>query len=160
MTGWLLWTMLGRVTTPESKINALCLICREQNEVIEVPGGVFDDGEAITFHRPPLDGPLVYAGHLLVTPRRHVPDFATLDPTEAAAIGIAISKYCGALSRLGATRVYVATIGHRVDHLHVHLLPRWPGTPEAVPWHSVDEWAGARRADASMITELMAAIRD
>jgi hypothetical protein len=85
------------------------LSSRENRGEVDVPGGLLDDGLVITFHRPPLDEPRVYAGHLLVTSKRHVADFAALNPDEAAAVGTAISTYSGALKKLGATRVYVAT---------------------------------------------------
>jgi diadenosine tetraphosphate (Ap4A) HIT family hydrolase len=52
--------------------------------------------------------------------------------------------------------VYVTTIGHSSNHLHVHLLPRWPGTPADIPWHSVDDWAGARRGDFDQATAFVA----
>ena len=60
--------------------NDACLICREHRGEVDVPGGLLDDGLVITFHRPPLDEPLVYAGHLLVTSKRHAADFAALKP--------------------------------------------------------------------------------
>jgi diadenosine tetraphosphate (Ap4A) HIT family hydrolase len=99
----------------------------------------------VVLHVPPQHDGLTYLGHLLVTPKRHVIDFAGLLDEEAAAMGIEIARWSAALKETGAERVYTATIGHEVDHLHVHLLPRWPGTPRQVPWHSVDEWSGARR---------------
>ncbi len=81
----------------------------------------------------------------MVTSTRHVADFGGLEPDEAAAIGVDIARWSAALKDAGATRVYTATIGHGWDHLHVHLLPRWPGTPADVPWHAVDDWPGANR---------------
>ncbi len=148
------------VTLTADPTDRNCLICREHSGDVDVPGGLLDDGLVITFHRPPLhEATTVYAGHLLITPKRHAPDFASLTQQEAGAIGVAISTYSGALSRLGASRVYVATIGHGVDHLHVHLLPRWPNTPDAVAWHCVDQWDGARHLSPREIEELVADLR-
>ena len=50
--------------------------------------------------------------------------------------------------------VYSAVIGMRTPHFHQHLLPRYPGTPDEVPWHSIDEWKGAKRGGAAEISEL------
>lgn len=112
-----------------------------------MPGGLRRSGpHSVTFHVPPAPDGRCYLRHLLVTSSRHASDFASLRPEEAAAIGVEISRWSAALMTAGATRVYTATIGHGWDHLHVHLLPRWPGTPEDVPWHAVDDWPGARRA--------------
>lgn len=149
----------GPVITAQSESKAGCLICAEHAGTVDVPGGLLDDGSVVTFHVPQLDEDSVYAGHLLVTSKRHVADFAGLDPQESGAVGMAIGKYSRALKSLGAARVYVATIGHRVEHLHVHLLPRWPETPADLPWHRVDEWDGARRLASSEVERMMAELR-
>ena len=136
-----------------------CLVCRQLRGAAEVPGGLVDAGLVVIFHRPPSEETLPYAGHLLVCPRRHAADFAALTSEEAAAVGAAISVGSRSLKDLGAARVYVATVGHHVDHLHVHLLPRWPETPDEVPWHAVDDWNAARRATPAEIEELIAGLR-
>jgi histidine triad (HIT) family protein len=130
-----------------------CVVCQEVSGHIELPGGALESGEyAVVFHIPPLDGGDVFLGHLLVVPKRHVADFAGLHDVEASEIGILVSRWSGALKRSGAEHVYLATIGHSADHLHVHLLPRWPETPTHVPWHSVDDWPGARHANFAEAT--------
>jgi histidine triad (HIT) family protein len=128
-------------------MDAVCLVCREIAGDVEVPGGALHSSpHSLLVHIPPINGGDVFLGHLLVVPRRHVADFAGLDNTEAADVGVSIHLGSRALKGAGAENVYVATIGHSVEHLHVHLLPRWPETPREVPWHSVDDWSGARRA--------------
>ena len=138
-----------------------CLVCREHRGDVDVPGGLVEtrEGAVLTFHVPLLFAPTAYAGHLMVTPRRHVADFAGLTPDEARSVGAAIQQHSAALKALGAARVYVATVGHGVDHLHVHLLPRWPETPDDVRWVEVDEWDGARRLSAEEIAALMDDLR-
>lgn len=122
-------------------------------------GGLLADALTVTYHRPPEADGRAYRGHLLVTSRRHASDLAALTPDEAAAVGRAAARYAAALRALGAERVYSATIGHGVDHLHVHLLPRWPGTPDEVPWHAVDAWPGATRLPPDDIAELVRGLR-
>ena len=58
-----------------------------------------------------------------------------------------------------AEHVYAMVIGDQVDHLHVHLLPRYPGTPREYWWDQVDEWPAARRGLEPEITELVQRLR-
>ena len=64
-----------------------------------------------------------------------------------------------ALKKLGAERVHITTIGHGIDRLHLHLLPRSKGTPDEVPWHAVDEWSGARGGAAGEVISTPSALR-
>ncbi len=72
-------------------------------------------------------------GHLLVVPRRHVPDLWSAHDDEAAAIGRATAVMARLLrDRLAPDGVTVrqnngAASGQRVQHLHVHVVPRWHG---------------------------------
>ena len=59
----------------------------------------------------------------------------------------------------GAEHVYAAVIGDKAAHLHVHLLPRYPGTPREYWWDRVDEWPGARRGTQPEIATLVAGLR-
>jgi histidine triad (HIT) family protein len=136
-----------------------CLICREQAGEVDVPGGnLLEEDDVIVFHVPPASEGTSYLGHLLVTPRSHRPDFAGLDRSEAEAVGAAVARCSSALDEIGRARVH-NDYRARHRHLRVHLLPRWPGTPEEAPWHAVDEWAGARRAAAPEIESTTAAVR-
>jgi diadenosine tetraphosphate (Ap4A) HIT family hydrolase len=138
-----------------------CLVCREHRLEVPLPGGhLISTPEVVAFHLPPWPpAPDVYLGHLLATPRVHVPDFAGLSDTDASAIGRALSLLTRALKAVGAQHVYVLTIGHQVPHLHVHLVPRWPETPDEVSWRDVDTWSGARRGsfqEAEQMSEQLA----
>lgn len=127
-----------------------CLVCQEHRLEVALPGGhLVLSADVVAFHLPPWPPPAedVYLGYLMVTPRRHVPGFAELADSESAAMGEWIGRLSRALKRLGAERVYLAVVGHGVPHLHVHLVPRWPGTPDEVSWLEVDSWDGARRGD-------------
>lgn len=128
-----------------------CLVCDELTGDVPVPGGHLEVSDDVAvFHCPvPASATEVFPGYLFVTPRRHAAGFADLDDSEAAAVGVAITRWSRALEAAGAEQVYVARIGHAVPHLHVHLVPRWPGTPDDVPWTDVDDWPGARRVDAA-----------
>lgn len=126
-----------------------CLVCDEVTGRLPVPGGLLQKDQHVVAFQSPIVAPAtdVYAGYLFVTPVRHASGFADLDDEEAAAVGVAIARWSRVLEMHGAEHVYVLRVGHGVPHLHVHLIPRWPGTPADVSWMNVDEWPGARRGD-------------
>ncbi|MGW2939948.1 HIT family protein [Streptomyces sp. NPDC001156] len=96
--------------------------------------------------RAPGGADSVYLGHLLVEPRRHAPGLADLNDAEAQRVGFWCTRAAAALREAGsAEHVYAAVIGDNVPHLHVHLLPRYPGTPRDYWWQRVDEWPDAPR---------------
>jgi len=139
-----------------------CVVCDEVAGSIPAPGGLLhDEAASIGFHAPPTPGNASpYLGHLMVVPRRHVASWSGLDDGEAASVSTGIRELTRLLESAGAARVYVAVIGSHVDHLHVHLLPRWPGTPAEVPWHAVDEWAGATHGDADAVADAVTRLRE
>ena len=51
--------------------------------------------------------------------------------------------------------MYAAVIGHGVAHLHLHLIPRYPGTPREFWWTRADEWPGAPRGGDPEIAALV-----
>ena len=90
-----------------------------------------------------FDGPTCYvilnlypynAGHLLVVPKRHIAALANLTPTELTEMA-----ELARLAEMALTEVYAPqginlgmNLGRPagagiVDHLHVHLVPRWTG---------------------------------
>lgn len=118
-----------------------CLVCRELDGLVEVPGGFLWQDDCVTaFHIPPIpQNPRPYLGHLLVATRRHVARFGDLTPQEGAAVGRAASRLARALTDSGgADWVYSAVIGTGVAHFHQHLVARYPDTPRELPWH--EEW--------------------
>jgi histidine triad (HIT) family protein len=139
-----------------------CLVCREVAGEVELPGGpLYEDDLVVVTHMPPLpDRPSPYLGHLQVVPRRHVPGLDGLTDAEAAALGLAVARASRALrAREGVERIYSAVIGHGVDHLHVHVFPRYAGTPPDVPWFAVDDWEGGPHGGAPEIAAVVADLR-
>ena len=107
-----------------------------------------------------LPGEDVYLGYLFVEARRHVRELGDLSEEEAAAVGRAAARWSRALQAVtGAEHVYSAVIGHGVDHFHLHLIPRYPGTPREYWWTRVDEWPGAPRGGEAEIAELLERLR-
>jgi histidine triad (HIT) family protein len=59
----------------------------------------------------------------------------------------------------GADPVHAAVIGHGVEHLHLHLIARYPETPKEFWWTRVDEWPEAPRGGTAEINSLGERIR-
>jgi histidine triad (HIT) family protein len=109
-----------------------CFICRKHRGDEPAPGGpIYEDEFVWVSHAYHSDrNPEPYLGHVLVEPKRHALGFPDLTEEEAAAVGVAITRVSRAIRDTeGAEHVYVAVVGHHTPHLHVHLIPRYPGTP-------------------------------
>jgi diadenosine tetraphosphate (Ap4A) HIT family hydrolase len=136
-----------------------CFVCEKHRAV----DAVLADEHVVVSHLPlttPSGGAeTAYLGHLIVEPRRHVTELGDLDADESAAFGRAAAQASAALQAYGAEHVYAAVIGHGVDHLHLHLIPRYPGTPREFWWTRVDEWPDAPRGGAAEIAALTRRLR-
>jgi histidine triad (HIT) family protein len=104
----------------------------------------------------------VNAGHALVFPKRHAARLADLDEEGVAALFVAAWRAGAAARRSGVrcegVNLFVAdgeVAGQDVDHVHVHVLPRFDGDPfridreggwEERPRAELDEVARALRA--------------
>jgi diadenosine tetraphosphate (Ap4A) HIT family hydrolase len=142
-----------------------CFVCDKHRALDALPGGVIAaDEHAVVSHLPPAlpSGTVdaVYLGYLMVEARRHAPGLGDLRPEEAASVGRLASAAARALRESeAAEHVYAAVIGHGVEHFHLHLIPRYPGTPREYWWTRVDEWPDAPRGGAADIAALADRLR-
>jgi diadenosine tetraphosphate (Ap4A) HIT family hydrolase len=91
---------------------------------------------------------------------RHAPGLADLTDGEAQALGLLMSRLSRTLQRCeGAEHVYAFVLGDHVPHLHVHLVPRYRGTPRAYWGVRLDEWPDAPRGDAAAVEALCLRLR-
>jgi diadenosine tetraphosphate (Ap4A) HIT family hydrolase len=92
-------------------------------------------------------------GHVIIESDRHAPHLDDLTDVEAGNLGRLRAHLARALrDELRPEFVFAAVIGQRMSHFHEHLLCRFPGTAEDVPWHESDE--AAPRADAAAVVDL------
>lgn len=93
----------------------------------EIPGHkVYEDDHVVAF----LDiGPLS-RGHVLVVPREEKANLHELSDDSAAALGKAIARVAGAVTRVANTKSYNVLIntgsdaGQLVMHVHAHVIPK------------------------------------
>ncbi len=140
---------------------ASCFVCDKHRDPI-VDHVAADELVVVTHvlpDAPGRSGP-VYLGHLVVEPRRHAPGLADLTDAEGAAIGTWVARASRALRAQGAEHVYSMVAGHQVDHLHQHLIPRYPGTPREYWWPPrFDEWPDARLGGYPEIARIVRGLR-
>lgn len=81
-----------------------------------------------------LDDP-VRPGHVLVGARVHAENLHDLSAEEAAAVlRLANRAAKSIISLTGAAKVYIAAIGDKDKHFHVHLLPKFKDDPNLGPY--------------------------
>lgn len=139
-----------------------CFVCRKQLGEIAIPGGaVYEDELVYAGHIQILEGNLsAYLGYLMVEPQRHIPGLGDLSDEEAQALGRLVAHLSRALkSSEGAEHVYAFVLGDKVPHLHLHLVPRYPGAPREYWGVHVDEWPEAPRGWAGEIEALCGRLR-
>lgn len=105
-----------------------CNVCAELAGRVAAPGGVvFQDAWWQVAHHT---GPWTDPGELIVKARRHVESVAELTDAESAVLGPILRAAVAAVQRVvRPERVYVASYGERVRHVHFFLLPRTSSLP-------------------------------
>jgi histidine triad (HIT) family protein len=105
-----------------------CIFCKIANK--EIPAKiVYEDEHALAF----LDIAPRAPGHVMVIPKCHAPNLLELPDSEVAPLFAAVKKVDALLSsKLKADGMTIGinkgrASGQEVDHLHVHLMPRWRG---------------------------------
>ena len=105
-------------------------------------------------------------GHTLIVPTDHIPDIWSLDDVTATAIAHATLRVAGAVRAalspdgLNIIQSNGAAATQTVQHLHVHVVPRWEGDAMGRIWPP--ESTSAERSDSEMVREgkALQAIRD
>ena len=139
-----------------------CFVCRKHRGEVAVPGGpVYEDDLLYVGHAQMREGDAsAYLGYLMVEPKRHVASLADLTDGEAAALGTLVARVSRALKRrVGAEHLYAFVLGDTVPHLHVHVVPRYPGAPHEFWGTRVDEWPDAPRGGVDEIEALCGDLR-
>ncbi len=105
-----------------------CLFCKIAAK--QIPSRVvFEDAHVLAF----LDIMPRTMGHTMVIPKVHAPNILELPDAEVAPLFLAVKKVAELVSRKLAPDGVTIGInqgrasGQEVDHLHVHVMPRWHG---------------------------------
>lgn len=138
-----------------------CTICDKHQDFSKHTGEVILEkgGWAVT-HFPFVDGQKATKGYLLIETKRHIQEFTEMSPEEAAALGELISAGTQLIkNKMGAEHVYLFRINDKVPHLHLHLVPRYPGTPKEFWGFKISEWPGNPKIGLEEIKQVALRLR-
>lgn len=122
-----------------------CFICNKHRGILQTDGITIYEDEFVYVGHIDNNGESGYLGHLMIDLKRHVPTLGDMNQQEAKAFGSIMARVSKALiEKEGAEHIYSLVSGNAVPHLHMHIIPRYPGTPEQF-WGpmSVHEWPNA-----------------
>lgn len=139
-----------------------CFICDKHRSIIKTAGTTIYENEWVYVGHIDREGKPNYAGHVMIDLKRHVPGMADMTGEEASAFGIAMSRVSRALTESeGAEHVYALVSGNSVPHLHMHLVARYPGTPEE-HWGPMDvyDWEKAPMVGEEEIVSLCMRLKE
>lgn len=139
-----------------------CFVCRKHRGEVPIPGGIiYQDDLVFSSHMEiPQGKNQAYLGAVFLEPKRHAAGFEDLNEVEAQAIGLLTSRLARALKTAAkAEHIYVFRFGHHIDHLHVLIAARYPGTPREYWGTKVDEWPEAPFGGPKEIAEFCDRIR-
>ncbi|MGH3770119.1 MAG: HIT family protein [Pseudonocardiaceae bacterium] len=124
-----------------------CIICSPapENLLLREPRGVVL-----------LDDP-VRVGHVLVGASQHVDGLHELPAAVAGdVLSLASEVAAKIVSSVGAQKVYVAAVGDKDKHFHVHLIPRYAEDAGLGPFiFGSDGWVGTFDSDPSEVSALL-----
>ena len=131
-----------------------CIICTKHQNPENVT--VHETEHFIVAHYPTSDeNPKMYQGHLFIEPKRHITCYSMINDEEAKELGQLIQKTGQALKQeLDADHIYMFSIMHLAPHLHIHMVPRYKGTPEKYWDRNLHDWPLAPKLNAEEIKNL------
>lgn len=126
----------------------VCKICEKHKRSQKgAPGDLISERNGWRlYHYPVVRGERVIRGHLLLETIRHIEDMAELSETEAMEMGSYILSAIQVMrGYLEAEHIYMFRINDKVPHVHVHLIPRYKGTPKEFWGTNITNWSEGPR---------------
>ncbi|HLZ59356.1 MAG TPA: HIT family protein [Ktedonosporobacter sp.] len=132
-----------------------CPFCNTDKDPPFTVGGILYEDELVYAHHYGQGKEAIYLGHLLLMTKRHALGLADLTEAEGRAIGLSIARLSKALKACtGAEKVYVEAYYEVNPHLHLHLMARYPATPQEYWRGNISAWPEAPKGGPEEITDL------
>lgn len=138
-----------------------CFICDKRQGKIQTDGIAIYEDEFVYVGHIDNNGEPTYLGHLMIDLKRHAPTLGDMTNREAMAFGSITARVSRALmDSENAEHIYSLVSGNSVPHLHMHIVPRYIGTPKEY-WGpmSVHDWTGAPVGGKKEVIELCLRIK-
>lgn len=138
-----------------------CFICNKHQGKIQTDGITIYEDEFVYVGHIDNNGEPGYLGHLMIDLKRHAPTLGDMNEEEAKAFGSIMARVSKALIVTEeAEHIYSLVLGNSVPHLHMHIVPRYLGTPKEF-WGpmSVHDWPGAPVGGNEEVKELCLRIK-
>jgi histidine triad (HIT) family protein len=139
-----------------------CFICNKHAGAIETSGVAIYEDDYVYVGHIDKNGMPNYLGHVMIDLKRHAPTLGDMTEEEAKAFGVMMARVSKALmDSEGAEHVYSLVSGNSVPHLHMHLVARYPNTPEEY-WGpmAVYDWENAPMGDNNDVIDLCNRLKD
>lgn len=108
-----------------------CFICNKHAGFVDTAGVTIYEDEFVYVGHIDKNGNPNYLGHIMIDLKRHAPTLGDMTDDEAKTFGVVMARVSKALMKSeGAEHVYSLVSGNSVPHLHMHLVARYPNTPE------------------------------
>ncbi len=138
-----------------------CFICSKHRNAQQLPGGAIYEDELVYVGHIGSNEKTVYLGYLVIDLKRHVPGLGDMTLEESRAIGETLNCVSIALRKTQhAEHVYAYVQGDAVPHVHIHVIPRYPNTPESY-WGpmKIVSWPGAKRGGEAEVNKCCSELR-
>lgn len=139
-----------------------CFICRKHRGEVPLPGGaIYEDDLFFACHAfQPDKTDSLYLGWVIIELKRHVKELSDLTDEESAQLGRLMNRLAHALMSLpNVEHVYSYLFGDGIPHFHLHLFPRYAGTPREYWGMKLDEWADAPKGREIEIQPIVETLR-
>ena len=133
-----------------------CFICNKHDGSIQTSGVTIFEDDFVYVGHIDKNGKPNYLGHIMIDLKRHAPTLGDMSMEEAKAFGMIMARVSKALLETEkAEHVYSLVSGNSVPHLHMHLVARYPNTPEDY-WGpmAVYNWKNAPMGDNEEVIKL------